>query len=62
MTRLEQFKESYTADMIAAKIAAGISSDPCDYCAYDKNICTGKPCYNKTDRQIIKEYLLQEVK
>ena len=48
-------------DEIATAIYNGISSDPCDYCKYNNAHCTGVPCREKANVDIIVEWLESEV-
>ena len=53
-----------TIEELAKEISKGISNDPCDYCKEGKyvEICTGYICDNKSDEEIIIEWLESEVK
>lgn len=45
---------------IATVIHNGISSDPRNYCNYNNGYCTGISCKNKSDDEIIQEWLESE--
>ncbi len=62
MTQFERIK-NMTIEELAKEISKGISNDPCDYCKEGKyiEICTGYICDNKSDEEIIIEWLESEV-
>lgn len=51
---------SMTVEQMAAAILKGISSDPCDYCEHSQENCSGVPCNQKLDEDIIVEWLESE--
>ena len=59
MTNYEKIK-SMSVDELATAIYNGISSDPCDYCEYNNLHCTGIPCNQKANTDIIAEWLESE--
>lgn len=58
MTHFERIK-SMSEEEIAEKILIGISKDICDYCPCPDYKCD-KRCRNKTDIDIILEYLRRD--
>lgn len=61
MTNLEKIR-NMTAEEMATAIINSISSDPCDYCKYSSEYCTGLQCSQKSGADIIKEWLESEEK
>lgn len=61
VTNYEKIK-SMSVDEMATAINNGISTDPCDYCAFNNHYCDGTPCRNKAETEIIAEWLESEVK
>lgn len=51
-----------TDEELAEVIKDGISSDVCDYCKHNNLHCSGSPCKNKADAEIITEWLQQPAK
>lgn len=62
MTRFERIK-NMTIEELAKEISKGISDDPCDYCKEGKYVetCTWCTCNNKSDEEIIIDWLKSEV-
>ncbi len=60
MTNYEKIKNMSVEEM-ATVIYQGISSDPCDYCPYNNNSCSGDKCNEKSNVDIIAEWLNSEV-
>ena len=59
MTNYEKIKAMSIEEMATA-IYDGISSDPCDYCKANDYHCNGVPCNNKSNVEIIAEWLESE--
>lgn len=60
-TNFDRIK-AMSVDELAQAIYQGISSDPCDYCKNNNLHCTGEPCKEKANADIIAEWLESEVK
>ena len=60
MTHFEEIK-AMDIESLAEVIRNGISSDACDYCKHNNFHCDGKPCRNKSESEIIVEWLESEV-
>lgn len=60
MTNFEKIKDMSSEEM-AMRIYQGISSDSCDYCPYNFNDCCGDICDDKTNVNIVLEWLNSEV-
>ena len=60
LTNFERIK-AMSIDEMATAIYNGISSDPCDYCEHNNHHCTGAPCKEKANTDIIAEWLKSEV-
>lgn len=60
MTNYEHIK-NMSIEEIATTIYNGISNGPCDYCEYNNGHCTGVPCREKSNVDIIAEWLKSEV-
>lgn len=60
MTNYDRIK-SMSAEEIATAIYSGISSDPCDYCKFYNGYCTGAPCRDISNTEIISKWLNSEV-
>lgn len=60
MTNYEKIK-AISIEEMATAIYNGISSDPCDYCKANDYHCNGGPCNNKSNVEIIAEWLKSEV-
>lgn len=60
MTNYEHIKNMSVEEM-AMRIYQGISSDPCDYCPYNFTNCCGDICNDKSNVNIVLEWLNSEV-
>lgn len=58
MTNYEKYFKN--AKTVAKLIIEGISSDVCDYCNCNEEICNGVSCHNMEDTEIIEMWLERE--
>ena len=59
MTNYERIKAMSIEEMTTA-ILNEISYNPCDYCNYSNGYCNGEPCKNKTDDELVQDWLERE--
>ena len=60
MTNADRIR-SMNDEELAEVIRNGISSDACDFCKHNNLHCDGYPCKNKSEKNIIIEWLQQPV-
>ena len=60
MTNYERIKAMSVEEMTTVILNAILSYNPCDYCNYSNGYCNGEPCKNKTNDEIVQEWLERE--
>lgn len=57
-----QYIRSMTDEELADWIHNGVSSDACDFCEYNNGYCDGIICREKTETEVIMDWLKQPYK